>query len=161
MEQSLALQKSIEDLARDNVEIRQQYREIARWFPSVQRMRNHARGLVKVMTDDEKLRSFPMASTSQPPLSSCGALVNTISDYLNLFVLGPNDKSNDEASDKFIVLSGDEAKAEVEMVGSVVAVVEWDKEIPIDVEKLPDIADLEEAVVVKKEVQNEEELLAA
>ncbi|KAI4988186.1 hypothetical protein ZWY2020_029816 [Hordeum vulgare] len=82
--------------------------------------------------------------------------VNTISDNLNLSILGPDDEG-----DKFGILSDDEAEAEVEMVGSVVATVEGDKEIPIDVEQLSDIADLEEAVVVKKEVQNEEELLEA
>ncbi|KAE8815321.1 hypothetical protein D1007_07287 [Hordeum vulgare] len=59
MEHSLRCHKAIEDLAGDNQEVRQQYREIARWFPYVQMMRNHARSLVKIMTDAEKLRAFP------------------------------------------------------------------------------------------------------
>ncbi|KAI5017437.1 hypothetical protein ZWY2020_042325 [Hordeum vulgare] len=158
-------------------------------------MRNHARGMLKVMTDDEKLGAFPSGlnipaatvlleamrevhrsqdpaqraswwmyrSSTAPPaqpdqervasraehvsdaLLALPALVNTISDSLNLFVLGPDDEE-----DKFVVLSDDEAEAEVEIVRSVVAAVEGDKESPIDVEKLSVIADLEEAVVVKK-----------
>ncbi|KAE8769078.1 hypothetical protein D1007_59380 [Hordeum vulgare] len=59
MEQSLGWQKAIEDLACNHVQIREQYREIARWFPSVQMMRNIARSLVKVMTEAEKLHGFP------------------------------------------------------------------------------------------------------
>ncbi|KAI4999399.1 hypothetical protein ZWY2020_003988 [Hordeum vulgare] len=61
MEHSLSWQKAIEDLAGNNVDLRQQYREIMRWFPSVQMMRNHARGLVKVRADAKKLRAFPSA----------------------------------------------------------------------------------------------------
>ncbi|KAI4986461.1 hypothetical protein ZWY2020_019091 [Hordeum vulgare] len=57
--------------------------------------------------------------------------------------------------------SDDEEEAEVEMVGPVVAAIEGDKEIPIDVEKLQDVGDLEEVgVTVKKELQDEEELLS-
>ncbi|KAE8787771.1 hypothetical protein D1007_38239 [Hordeum vulgare] len=74
-------------------------------------------------------------------------------------LLGPEDDSDDESSDDFIVLFDDEEEAELEMVGSVVAAVEGDKEIPIDVEKLPYVGDLEEAsVTMNKEDQEEEEL---
>ncbi|KAI4987712.1 hypothetical protein ZWY2020_028470 [Hordeum vulgare] len=59
MDTSLGWQQAIEDLASDNKEIREQLREIARWFTSVAMMRNHALGHVKVMRDDEKARAFP------------------------------------------------------------------------------------------------------
>ncbi|KAI4976548.1 hypothetical protein ZWY2020_050155 [Hordeum vulgare] len=42
----------------DNQEIRGN-REIMGWFPSIEMMRNHARGLIKVMREDEKLHAFP------------------------------------------------------------------------------------------------------
>ncbi|KAI4969838.1 hypothetical protein ZWY2020_000752 [Hordeum vulgare] len=44
-----------QDLAGDNTEIREQLREITGWFPSIEMMRNHACGLIKVMREDEKL----------------------------------------------------------------------------------------------------------
>ncbi|KAI5009010.1 hypothetical protein ZWY2020_010058 [Hordeum vulgare] len=183
MEHSLGWQKAIEDLASNHVQIRQQYREIARWFPSVQMMRNHASGLVKVMTEAEKLRAFPsdqripaatvllwaMQESTSPTSSLLPAPVNnTYSDHLHAeILLGPSDDSDDEhvsdgeSSNDFIVLSDDEEEAAVEMVGPMVAAVEGDKEIPIDVEKLPDVGYLEEVgVTVKKEVQDEEELLS-
>ncbi|KAE8807781.1 hypothetical protein D1007_15941 [Hordeum vulgare] len=59
IDDSLGWQKAVEDLAGNNQQLRAQYREIARWFPSVQMMRNHARGLAKVMTVAEKQRAFP------------------------------------------------------------------------------------------------------
>ncbi|KAI4989363.1 hypothetical protein ZWY2020_036680 [Hordeum vulgare] len=81
-------------------------------------------------------------------------------------LLGPSDDSDDEhvsddeSSDDFVDLSDDEEEVEVEMVGAVVAAVEGDKEIPIDVEKLPDVGDLEAVgVTVKKELQDEDEEL--
>ncbi|KAI4980702.1 hypothetical protein ZWY2020_021187 [Hordeum vulgare] len=167
MEQSLDRQKAIEYLAGDNVEICQQYREIARWFPCVQMMRNHAHDLMKVMTDAEKLRAFPgglnipaatlilwemwevyfsptrttrrwwiynsyTVSPTQPnqervasraehvsdALIALPASVNTVFwDRLNPSVMGPDDDSNNEASDGFVVLSDDEE--EVQMVGFV------------------------------------------
>ncbi|KAI5020335.1 hypothetical protein ZWY2020_045223 [Hordeum vulgare] len=130
MEQSLGWHKAIEDLAGNHVQIREQYREIARWFPSVKMMRNHARGLVKERLHPEIL-------------------------------LGPSGDSNDDrvSDDDFVELFDDEEEVEVEMVGAVVAAVEGDKEIPIDVEKLPDVRDLE-ALRVKKELQDEEEELS-
>ena len=46
--------------------MRAQYREIARWFPSPAMLRNHARGLVKVMTPAERQRAFPAGRTIPP-----------------------------------------------------------------------------------------------
>ncbi|KAI5006496.1 hypothetical protein ZWY2020_033739 [Hordeum vulgare] len=59
MDQSIAWQKAVQELASDNQEICEQLREITGWFPSIEMMRNHARGLIKVMREDEKLRAFP------------------------------------------------------------------------------------------------------
>ncbi|KAI5016110.1 hypothetical protein ZWY2020_005961 [Hordeum vulgare] len=47
MDQSIAWQKAMQDLAGNNQEIREQLREITGWFPSIEMMRNHARGLIK------------------------------------------------------------------------------------------------------------------
>ncbi|KAI5020437.1 hypothetical protein ZWY2020_045325 [Hordeum vulgare] len=47
MDQSIAWQKVVQDLAGDNQEIREKLREITGWFPSIEMMRNHARGLIK------------------------------------------------------------------------------------------------------------------
>ncbi|KAE8784698.1 hypothetical protein D1007_41694 [Hordeum vulgare] len=73
-------------------------------------------------------------------------------------LLAPSDDSDDESSDAFVVLSDDEEEAEVEMLGSVVAAIEGDKDIPIDVEKLWDVQ--EAAVTVTEEVQDDDELLS-
>ncbi|KAI5013195.1 hypothetical protein ZWY2020_028149 [Hordeum vulgare] len=51
--------KAVQDLVGDNQEIREKLREITGWFPSIEMMRNHARGLIKVMREDEKLHAFP------------------------------------------------------------------------------------------------------
>ncbi|KAI5016804.1 hypothetical protein ZWY2020_028709 [Hordeum vulgare] len=59
MDASIGWQKAMQDLAGDNEEIREQLREITSWFPSIEMMRNHARGLIKVMREDEKVRAFP------------------------------------------------------------------------------------------------------
>ncbi|KAI4994776.1 hypothetical protein ZWY2020_034679 [Hordeum vulgare] len=59
MDQSIVSQKAVQDLAGDNQEILEQLHEITGWFPSIEMMRNHARGLIKVMREDEKLRAFP------------------------------------------------------------------------------------------------------
>ena len=72
MDQSIAWQKSVQDLAGNNQEIREQLREITGWFPSIEMMRNHARGLIKVMREDEKLCAFPPATASHLPPSSFG-----------------------------------------------------------------------------------------
>ncbi|KAI4984787.1 hypothetical protein ZWY2020_017417 [Hordeum vulgare] len=48
MDQSIAWQKAVQDLAGDNQEIREELREITGWFPSIEMTRNHARGLIKV-----------------------------------------------------------------------------------------------------------------
>ncbi|KAI5009131.1 hypothetical protein ZWY2020_010179 [Hordeum vulgare] len=50
MDQSIGWQKAVQDLADDNQEIREQLREITGWFPSIEMMRNHARGLIKIFT---------------------------------------------------------------------------------------------------------------
>ncbi|KAI5000164.1 hypothetical protein ZWY2020_004753 [Hordeum vulgare] len=47
MDQSIAWQKVVQDLAGNNQEISEQLREITGWFPSIEMMRNHARGLIK------------------------------------------------------------------------------------------------------------------
>ncbi|KAI4981818.1 hypothetical protein ZWY2020_022310 [Hordeum vulgare] len=67
MDGRLGWQKVVEDLAGNHQHLRAQYGEIARWFPSVQMMRNHARGLVKVMTSAEKQRAFPSSFNIPPP----------------------------------------------------------------------------------------------
>ncbi|KAI4973751.1 hypothetical protein ZWY2020_041532 [Hordeum vulgare] len=209
MEQSLGWQKAIEDLAGNHVQLRQQYGEIARWFPSVQKMRNHARGLVKVMTEAEKLHAFPggqsipaatvllwamrevtnsndplqrarwwmYRSSTTPPvpdneraasraehvadvvIAMPAPINNRYWDRLHpSILLAPSDDSDDESFDAFVVLSDDEEEEEVEMLGSVVAAVEGDKDILIDVDKLPDVQ--EAVVTVKEEVQDDDELLS-
>ncbi|KAI4976290.1 hypothetical protein ZWY2020_049897 [Hordeum vulgare] len=130
MEHNLRCHKAIEDLAGDNQEVRQQYREIARWFPYVQMMRNHARSLVKIMTDAEKLRAFPCGQSITAATVLFWAMRE---DRLNPSLLAPHNDSDDESSD-------DDPK--VQMVGSIVAAVEGGAQMPIDVEKLPDVSDL-------------------
>ncbi|KAI5009379.1 hypothetical protein ZWY2020_011516 [Hordeum vulgare] len=58
MDASIGWQKVVQDLAGDNEEIREQLREITGWFPSIEMMRNHARGLIKVMREGEA-HAFP------------------------------------------------------------------------------------------------------
>ncbi|KAI4972389.1 hypothetical protein ZWY2020_003314 [Hordeum vulgare] len=59
MDASIGWQKAVQDLTADNEEIREQLREITGWFPSIEMMRNHAHGLIKVMREDEKVRASP------------------------------------------------------------------------------------------------------
>ena len=59
MDGSLGWQRAVEDLAGNDQAARAELQEIARWFPSIQMMRNHARGLIKAMTDDERHRAMP------------------------------------------------------------------------------------------------------
>ncbi|KAI4992700.1 hypothetical protein ZWY2020_006861 [Hordeum vulgare] len=47
MDQSIASQKAVQDLAGDNQEIREKLPEITGWFPSIEMMQNHAHGLIK------------------------------------------------------------------------------------------------------------------
>ncbi|KAI5020877.1 hypothetical protein ZWY2020_054287 [Hordeum vulgare] len=47
MDASICWQKAVQDLADDNQDIREQLREITGWFPSIEMMRDHARGLIK------------------------------------------------------------------------------------------------------------------
>ncbi|KAI4984094.1 hypothetical protein ZWY2020_040947 [Hordeum vulgare] len=72
MDTTLGWQQVVEDLAGDNKEIREKLREIARWFPSMAMMRNHALGLSKVMRDNNKARVFPTGYGIPPPLSCFG-----------------------------------------------------------------------------------------
>ncbi|KAI5009371.1 hypothetical protein ZWY2020_011508 [Hordeum vulgare] len=67
MDASIGWQKVVQDLAGDNEEIREQLREITGWFPSIEMMRNHARGLIKVMREDEAQPSPAIASHLPPP----------------------------------------------------------------------------------------------
>ncbi|KAI5016327.1 hypothetical protein ZWY2020_006178 [Hordeum vulgare] len=60
MDASIGWQKAVQDLAGDNEEIREQLREITGWFPSIEMMRNHARGLIKVMREDKKVVDVPL-----------------------------------------------------------------------------------------------------
>ena len=71
-------------------------------------------------------------------------------------MLGPDDDSDKESSDKeveeVVVLSDDEPEVpEVEMVGQAVAVVEGDRELPIVVENISDVAD--PPIFVKQELE--------
>ena len=59
MDNTPSWQRAIEDLARDDEAARADLREIARWFPNIGMMRHHARGLIKIITDDEKRRAMP------------------------------------------------------------------------------------------------------
>ncbi|KAE8797131.1 hypothetical protein D1007_27681 [Hordeum vulgare] len=74
-------------------------------------------------------------------------------DRLNPSVLGPNDDSDDESSneevEEFVFLS--DGEPQVQMVGPVIVPVEGDRQLPIDVEELPHVADLP-IVIVKQEI---------
>ncbi|KAE8810385.1 MATE efflux family protein 3, chloroplastic [Hordeum vulgare] len=84
----------------------------------------------------------------------------------NPWVLGPDDDSevyssdysDDESSndevEELVVLSDDEP--DVQLLAPILDAVEGNKNLPIDVEKLPKVADLPEVVVVKQEVLEED-----
>ncbi|KAI5014676.1 hypothetical protein ZWY2020_056066 [Hordeum vulgare] len=59
MDNTSAWQRAIKDLADDNHVTRAEFKEIARWFPTRKMLCNHARGLIEVLTDDEKARAIP------------------------------------------------------------------------------------------------------
>ena len=59
MERSLGWQRAMMDLAGDDEGWRAQLTEVCGWFPSTEMLVNHARGLVKVLTDAERKRAFP------------------------------------------------------------------------------------------------------
>ena len=211
-------QLAIEALAGNNQEMRAQYREIARWFPSLEMMRNHARGLVKVMTAAEKQRAFPAGRTIPPPtillwamrevqrspdprqrarwwmyrssttppaaadhvtdavLALPAPINNAYWERRNPWVLGPSDDSDGESSDdessddessdepsddsddevdEVVVLSDDEP--ELQLLAPVLDAVEGDRNLPIHVDALPEVADLPDGVVVKQEQDGGEE----
>ena len=55
-------------LAGDDEGWRAQLAEVCGWFPSTEMLVNHARGLVKVLTDAEKKRAFPYGCGVPPAL---------------------------------------------------------------------------------------------
>ena len=59
MEKSLGWQRAMMDLVDDDEGWRTQLTEVCGWFPSTEMLVNHARGLVKVLTDAERKRTFP------------------------------------------------------------------------------------------------------
>ena len=63
-------------------------------------------------------------------------------------------ESYDEEEVEVVVLS-DDYPNDMQMVAPAMDTKEGDKNLPIDVDKLPEVADLPEAVVVKQEVQEE------
>ncbi|KAI5007714.1 hypothetical protein ZWY2020_008762 [Hordeum vulgare] len=65
MDQSIAWQKAVQDLADNNQEIHEQLREITGWFPSIEMMRNHARGLIKCTTDPTQRARWWMYRSSR------------------------------------------------------------------------------------------------
>ena len=79
MDNTPAWQRAIEDLAGDDDALRADLKEISRWFPSGQMLLHHARGLVKVMTDDEKHRAMPAPGVA-PVLVLSFAMAETRSD---------------------------------------------------------------------------------
>ena len=54
MERSLGWQRAMMKLAGDDEGCRAQLTEVCGWFPSTEMLVNHARGLVKVLTDHYK-----------------------------------------------------------------------------------------------------------
>ena len=205
-------QLAIEELAGNNHELRAQYREITRWFPSTAMLRNHARGLVKVMTPAERQRAFPVSrivppttillwamrevqrspdprqrarwwmyrSSTTPPivadditdavLALPAPINNAYWERRNPWELGPDSDSDaesessddydsdesdgyssDDEVDEVVVLSSDSSDDEpdVQLLAPVLDAVEGQKNSPIDVDKLPEVADNPELVVVK------------
>ena len=60
-----------------------QLTKVCGWFPSTEMLVNHARGLVKVLTDAEKKRAFPYGCGVPPALLLVWAMREaTLSDSL-------------------------------------------------------------------------------
>ena len=59
MENCPAWKRVIDDLAGGDKAMRVDLTEIGKWFPNCSTLRHHARGLLKVMTDDELDRACP------------------------------------------------------------------------------------------------------
>ncbi|KAI4977584.1 hypothetical protein ZWY2020_059721 [Hordeum vulgare] len=136
MDDSLGWQKAVEELASNNQQLRAQYREIACWFPSVQMMRNHARGLLKVMTSAEKQRAFPAGFNVPPPTILLWA--EHVTDVV-LVITAPinsDDDTSDDSDDEVeeLVVLSDEVEEEpiVQLLAPVIDAVEADKNLPID-----------------------------
>ncbi|KAE8774556.1 MATE efflux family protein 3, chloroplastic [Hordeum vulgare] len=96
-------------------------------------------------------------------LSLSAPINNAYWERRNSWVLGPNgdskvDSSDDESYDddveELVILSDDET--DVQLLAPALDVVEGNKNLPIDMEKLPEVADLPEVVVVKQEVLEED-----
>ncbi|KAI4978045.1 hypothetical protein ZWY2020_014599 [Hordeum vulgare] len=165
MDGSLGCQKVVEDLAGNNQQLCAQYKEIAHWFPSVQMMRNHGRGLVKVMTAAEKQRAFPAGFNILPLTVLVQAMRETAlpdprqrarwwmldSDFDD----DTSDDSGDEVEELVILSDEVEEESNVQLLAPVIDAMEGDKNRPIDVEKLSEVADLPEVVVVKQDVEED------
>ena len=80
MENSPAWQRVIDDLAGDDKAMRADLTEIGKWFPSIGMLRHHARGLLKVMTDDELDRACDDPQGIPPALVLRFAMQETRSD---------------------------------------------------------------------------------
>ena len=226
MDNHPAWQRMVDELAGDDEVARAELQEIGRWFPSVEMLANHARGLIDVMTDDEKRRAlvdgpgtppanilrfamaetrsddprqrarwwmYRSATTPQPQpdpkrvwsrmqrvqdmvlaLPAPAPLVHIDDDDVSLSsdseyckVNSDNDsgyRGDSDSSDSYassdtvevslVVLSDDKEEAEedeIQMVAPVHNAREGDRDLPIDVEVLPDVPD-----IVKQELVEEE-----
>ncbi|KAI4975061.1 hypothetical protein ZWY2020_048668 [Hordeum vulgare] len=92
------------------------------------------------------------------------APINTAySENRNPWVLGPDVDSDDDTSDdsddevEELVILSDEVEEEsiVQLLAPVIDTVEGDKNLPIDMEKLPEVTDLPEVIIVKQEVEED------
>ncbi|KAE8789187.1 MATE efflux family protein 3, chloroplastic [Hordeum vulgare] len=101
-------------------------------------MWNHARGLVKVIPSTEKERAFPAGFNIPPPI-----------------VLLPDSDSDDEVEELVVLSDKVEEEPIVQVLAPIIDVVEGDKNRPIDMEKLPEVADLPEVIVVKQEMEED------
>ncbi|KAI5013229.1 hypothetical protein ZWY2020_028183 [Hordeum vulgare] len=171
MDRILGWHKVVEELTGNNQELRAQYREIAGWFASVQMMRNHARGLVKVMTAAEKQHAFPRGFIVPPVTillwAMCEAEGSPNPRQRAHWWMYRSSTTPPAGEDHVRVtyrrstsptpsLLSQTTTARCAAAGAVLDEVEGHKNLPIDVEKLPEVADLPEAVVVKQEVLEED-----
>ncbi|KAI5014953.1 hypothetical protein ZWY2020_056343 [Hordeum vulgare] len=93
MDNSLTWHMLVEDLATDDHVAHAELKEIVRWFPSLEMMRNHACGLVKAMTDGEVI-TFTMEVITAIPTRVNAACWNRFQPEL----LHHNDWSDDQSS---------------------------------------------------------------
>ena len=80
MDNHPAWQRMVDELAGDDEVARAELQEIGRWFPSVEMLANHARGLIDVMTDDEKRRALVDGPGTPPANILRFAMAETRSD---------------------------------------------------------------------------------